>query len=247
MRRLAVVLVSALAATRLTAQVPAHDPSATLQQVLPPDVAAHVLQHIADARSRQLPAAALEQRALELAAKGVAPPRIDRAVAAHEAAMAKGKRALQAGGRRDPSDAEVDAAGTAVSQGVDGAAISALASSAPSGRSLSVPITVMTSLLDGDRNLNSSDALERVLERLQAHASDEELSKLPQAEGLTNKPGPTGQGLAATRRPDGAGPPGSTPPIAGAPPSAAPVAGPPVSVPKNGGSGVRPSRPGGRP
>ena len=55
------------------AQTPAKDPSARLREVLPADVAQRVLARIADARDHQLPAEALENRALKFAAKGVDP------------------------------------------------------------------------------------------------------------------------------------------------------------------------------
>jgi hypothetical protein len=213
----------------LSAQTPAYDPSSTLEQVLPPDVAQQVLAHIADARSRQLPAAALEHRALELSAKGVPPAEVSKAVAAQEDAMARGKAALVAGGRSDPSDDEVDAAGTALGKGVDGTTVSELAQSAPSGRSLAVPLAVLSSLVD--RGLPSDAALQKVVTRLQAHATDAELAELPTqaAAGQAHKPPTTGQALAATKRPDHAGPPSS--------------------VPVNGGSDVRPTTPaaGGKP
>jgi hypothetical protein len=208
----------------LAAQTPAHDPSSTLESVLPPDVAQQVLARIADARSRGLPAAALEHRALELQAKGMKPADIPGAVGESEAAMAKGKDALIAGGRAQPSDAEVEAAGTGLGRGVDGAAVSALARSAPSGRSLAVPLSVMTSLVD--RGLPSDEALAQVRDRLQANASDDELAGLPEQ---------AARGQA--HRSDAA----SLPPAASRPPDRA---GPPASIPANGASGSRPTAPG---
>src|SRR4051794_19695953 len=62
------------------AQTPAKDPSDRLRQVLPADVAERVLSHIAEARARQLPAEALENRALKFAAKGVNPSDIEQSV-----------------------------------------------------------------------------------------------------------------------------------------------------------------------
>jgi hypothetical protein len=243
----AVLLPAALAA-----QTPAHDPSSTLEQVLPADIAQQVLARIADARSRALPAAALEHRALELQAKGMPSAEIPSVIAETENAMGTGKTALAAGGRTDASDAEVEAAGTGVAKGVDGGTISDLAKSAPSGRSLAVPIAVLTALVD--RGLPADEALARVVARLQAHASDQQLASLPDQadDGLAHKPATTGQALAATQRPDQAGPPNSTPagttptgitPPVTVPPSSVPVAGPPTSVPANGGQGTRPTTP----
>jgi hypothetical protein len=218
----------------VAAQTPAHDPSSTLDQVLPPSVVQQVLATIADARSRGLPAAALEHRALELNAKGMPHADIPNAIAGVENAMGAGQAALAAGGRAQASDAEVEAAGAAEANGVDGATISGLAQSAPSGRSLAVPLAVLTALVD--RGLPADDALARVIAKLEARASDQELAALPdQADnGLGHKPATTGQTLAATKRPTWAGPPGATP--AGTTPAG-------IAPPANGGAGARPTMP----
>jgi hypothetical protein len=223
MRPLILLAATIVLVSPATAQTPAHDPSTTLAAVLPSDIAQQVLARIADARSRQLPAAALEHRALELTAKGVAPADVLEAVTAQETAMASGRQALVAGGRANPADDEIEAAGMAMERGVDGSSISALAKGTPSGRSLAVPLAVMTSLLD--RGLPADQALQRVQERLAAHASDQELRDLPsQADaGQAHKPPVTGPDLAATKRPA--------------------TAGPPASVPVTGGSSTRPSSP----
>jgi hypothetical protein len=199
----------------LAAQTPARDPSGVLEQVLPPAIAQQVLDRIADARSRGLPAAALEHRALELHAKGLPSADIPKAVAAVEEAMAKGKGALVAGGRTHPSDSEVEAAGTASANGVNDAALSALANSTPGDRSMAVPISVLSSLVE--RGLTSEDALSRVVTRLQAHASDHQLATLPEqaSGGVSHKPETTGAALAGTKRPS--------------------------SVPANGGQTTRPT------
>lgn len=224
-------LVALFGATMITAasaaaQTPANDPSARLQAVLPADVAARVLATIADARSHDLPAAALENRALKFAAKGVAPADIESSVKAQADRMAKAKNALQSARGTEPSDDEVEAGAEAMRHGVDGAQVSALAKSAPSGRSLAVPLYVIGSLMD--RGLPSDAALQRVHDRLAAKASDTELQKLPNelpaqaVAGKAHKPSSTGTDLAATKRPANAG-------------------GRPSTVPANGGTHGRPA------
>ena len=65
-RKLALSLVATvLVAEASMAQTPARDPSARLKEVLPADVAQRVLARIAEARAHQLPAEALENRALK--------------------------------------------------------------------------------------------------------------------------------------------------------------------------------------
>jgi len=237
-RLLAAFGAATLLAGRLGAQTPANDPSARLRAVLPPEVAERVLARIAEARARELPAAALENRALKFAARGVAPADIEHSVSEQANRMGEAKRALtQArGGQRATAD-EVEAGAEAMRQGVDGAAVSALARSAPSGRSLAVPLYVIGSLTD--RGLPSDEALKRVQARLQARASDAELQAMPAqlpaqaAAGQSHRPAETGRALAATKR---AG--------AGAAGAGAGAAGRPANVPMASGAGSAGARPG---
>ena len=224
------VAVSALSVSAVGAQTPATDPSARLREVLPADVADRVLARIADARARQLPAAALEQRALKFAAKGVAPRDIERSVGEQADRMEKAKQSLETARAEKPSGDEVEAGAEALRKGVSGSEVSALARSAPSGRSLAVPLYVIGGLMD--RGLPSDQALARVQERLQARATDRELESLPAqaVAGKAHKPAETGRDLAATKRPGSAG--------------RGTVGGPPAGVPGHGGSGTPPESPG---
>jgi hypothetical protein len=224
------VLLSAVIASSSGAQTPANDPSARLREVLPADVADRVLARIAEARARQLPAEALEHRALKFATKGVAPDDIERSVTEQADRMGKAKAALDSVRGKKASSDEIEAGADAMRKGVDGAAVSALAKSAPSGRSLAVPLYVIGGLID--RGLPADDALLRVQERLQARATDSELEALPAqaTAGMANKPAETGRDLAATKRPANAGRSGT----AGSPPAAVPV---------NAGRGTKPTTP----
>ena len=205
------------------AQTPAYDPSARLREVLPADVAQKVLATIADARAHELPARALEQRALKFAAKGVEPKLIAQSVEQQKSRMEKAKDALD--DSRRPSEDEIEAGAEAIRQGVDGAAVSELAKNAPSGRSLAVPLFVIGSLVD--RGLPSDEALARVLARLQARASDADLEKIPEGLGATNSNRPASAG-----RPDNPGKALGTTKTSG---------GPPAGVPANGGKGAKPT------
>lgn len=222
-----VALVGAsMISVSLSAQTPANDPSARLSAVLPADVAQRVLATIADARAHDLPAAALENRALKFAAKGVAPADIEQSVKDQAARMQQAKDALENSRGSKPADDEVEAGAEAMRRGVDGAQVSALAKSAPSGRSLAVPLYVIGSLMD--RGLPSDAALQRVHDRLLAKASDADLEKMPAelpaqaAAGQAHKPSTTGKDLAATKRPANAG-------------------GRPSTIPANGGGHGRPA------
>jgi hypothetical protein len=229
-----------LGATALAAQTPANDPSARLKEVLPADVAERVLAKIADARSHGLPAAALEQRALKFAAKGVPPRDIERSVNEHAERLEHSKDALESARTQKPTDDEIEAGAEAMRKGVDGSAVSALAKSAPSGRSLAVPLFVIGGLID--RGLPSDDALKRVSERLQARASDADLERMPgelpaqAVAGRANRPAETGRDLSATKRPANAG--------AG---SHGTAGGPPAGVPVGGGAKKKPTNPGRKP
>lgn len=200
-----------IGASALVAQTPAHDPSARLREVLPADVAERVIARIAAARARELPAQALENRALKFAARGVKPEEIERAVSAHATRLEHAKQALESARGKRASGDEVEAGAEAIRMGVDGAAVSALAKSAPSGRSLAVPLYVIGSLTE--RGLPSDDALARVKERLEARATDAELERLPgeASAGKGRRPAVVGRELAATKRPGNAGPPSGVP------------------------------------
>ena len=216
-----------LAAASAAAQTPAYDPSARLREVLPADVAQKVLATIAAARAHELPAQALEQRALKFAAKGVEPKLIAKSIADQEDRMEKAKDALDGARGRKPSGDEIEAGAEALRQGVDGAAVSELAKSAPSGRSLAVPLFVIGSLVD--RGLPSDEALARVLARLQARASDRELETETKTSDVGN-----GQ----SNRPSSAGRPANPGKPAG---GGRGSAGPPAGVPANGGKSAKPT------
>lgn len=111
----ATALALFLLAGRATAQTPAFDPSEKLRSVLPAAVAERVLARIAEARARELPAAALENRALELAAKRVSPEDIEISVARHAARLEEARAALENRGIDHPSTTEISAAELAIS------------------------------------------------------------------------------------------------------------------------------------
>jgi hypothetical protein len=203
----------------------AYDPSPRLREVLPADVADRVLAKIAAARSRGLPAQALERTALKGAARSIPPADIERAVAAQEQRLDKSKAALSRVPGRAVAGDEIEAGAEALRQGVDGASVSELAKSAPSGRSLAVPLHVLGSLVA--RGLPSDQALAAVAERLQARADDAQLAQLPEQVGArgAGKPNVTGPELAGSKRPGTAG-------------------GPPAGVPANGGARTLPATPG---
>src|SRR5512138_2710222 len=94
LRMLTILGAGIVIAGSAAAQTPAYDPSARLREVLPADVAAKVLATIAEARSQNLPAQALEQRALKFAAKGVDPKLIAKSIDDQEDRMETAKDAL---------------------------------------------------------------------------------------------------------------------------------------------------------
>ena len=224
-RSLALLILSVIfAATVAQAQAASKDPASRLREVLPADVAARVLAQIADARARQLPAEALENRALKFAAKGVAPADIERSVSEQVQRMDAARAALSAGRGSAPAADEIEAGADVMRKGVDGAAVSLLARNAPSGRSLAVPLFVIGSL--ADRGVPASEALQRVMTRLQQRASDADLETLPgelpsQSNAARNgnngnngnNNGNNGRGVSG--RPATAGPPAGVPGNAG--------------------------------
>ena len=232
-RNIAVFLVTTiLVAQGSSGQTPAKDPSARLREVLPADVAQRVLARIADARARQLPAEALANRALKFAAKGVDPKDIERSVNEQAQRMDNARSALASGRGSKPAGDEIEAGAEAMRKGVDGASVAMLAKKAPSGRSLSVPLYVLGSLTD--HGISSSEALQRVLGRLNARAADSDLESMPgelpaqAATGQANRPVTTGREFGQSHAPAGSGRP-----VTG---------GPPAGVPGNGGAKSNPGQ-----
>jgi hypothetical protein len=195
----------------------AQDPSERLRGVLPKDVADRVIDRIAAARARELPAQALENRALKFAARGVKPEEIERAVAEHATRLERSKEALEAARAKRPSNDEVEAGAEAIRMGVNGADVSSFAKDAPKGRPLTVALHVLGSL--AYNGVPVDEARKSVQAALDARVSDAELEKLVgrAAEGKSRKPAVVGRELGASKRPSG--------------------------VPANGGSGVAPVRP----
>lgn len=221
LRSIALLVLAMVSLARIAgAQVPAKDPSARLREVLPADVAERVLARIADARSHQLPADALENRALKFAAKGVDPRNIERSINEQALRMDSAKSALERGRGSAAGGDEIEAGAEAMRKGVDGQAVSLLAKSAPHNRSLAVPLFVIGSLTD--RGLSADQALQRVLTRLKARASDADLEGM--SSDVSSGRGNAGQGrgdgdngrgegraLGRTGRPATAGPPAGVP------------------------------------
>lgn len=214
MRSLSLVAVSA---GLLLAQTPAVDPSERLREVLPADVAERVLATIAEARSNALPpqaVTALENRALKFASRGVAPADVERAIGAHAERMVAARSAIEGARPGKAAGDEIDAGAEALRQGVDGEAVSTLAKSTPSGRSLAVPLFVIGNLVE--RGLPSDQALARVQERLTARASDRELERMAGEPGR-GRPEGVGPGLRPTDRPGATGRPEQVPATGGRP------------------------------
>lgn len=235
-RIIALIFCLTALAGSASAQTPARDPSDRLREVLPADVAAQVLATIAEARIHNLPTQALAQRALKFAAKGVDPNAIAKSIADQEDRMEHAKDALEKVRGRKAGDDEIEAGAEVLRKGVDGAAVSELAKSAPSGRSLAVPLFVIGSLVD--RGLPSDEALARVLARLQARATDADIANLPNlpvqaAQGQSHKPATTGRPATPGGQGVGVGAAGTRP-----------AGGPPAGVPANGGK--KPTTPPGK-
>jgi hypothetical protein len=170
----ALVLAGSLASTPAPAQVPVKAEE-RIRAALPAESADRILATIAAARSRELPAIALENRALELAAKGVKPTDIETDVNRHAQGLEKARDALARGGRSRPTVDETEAAANAMSKGVDGRAVSDLAKIAPADRPIAVSIYVLQSLMLNGHSVEN--ALARVQADLAAGVPDEQLQR----------------------------------------------------------------------
>jgi hypothetical protein len=201
MRIVKLILVVGLVPCLLGAQQDVVD---RLRAVLPPDVADKVVAIVADATSHDLPGAVIADRALEATAKGR--NAADAAAAAQATAndLAAARDAIRSTGRA-PQSSEIEAAATAQELGVNGATISALASSVPSSRSLAVPLSVIGALVN--RGLSADAALQVVLDRIKTQASDADLARMPGEAGRLiaagYKPSDVGRALSGVSRPVG--------------------------------------------
>ena len=203
-----------------------------VRERLPADVAEAVVGTLTEARNLGLPADPVVHVALEQVSKGRSGADVLTAVRVLLTRLENGRRVLEAGGRA-PTGPETQAAALALSQGVDGATISALATAAPSGRALAVPLVVIGAL--AARGLPAADALSAVLARLESRATDAELATVPADVGSVLARG--GRAEEVKRALEGGGR-GSVGP-------AGVAAGPPSWVPTNGGRpGKRPESPG---
>jgi len=154
----------------------AGDPSSRVAAVLPADIARQVLAVIADARANNLPSDAIANRSLKFAARGIAPRDIARAAVDQLARMRSARDVLNSARSGAPSGDEVEAGAEALREGVPAADVSRLAQNAPSGRSLTVPLYVIGSLVS--RGLPSDEALRRVQSKLTARASDADIESV---------------------------------------------------------------------
>jgi hypothetical protein len=196
MKRL-LIAAALMFATVASAQT-ANDPSAQLRLVLPTSVADHVLATIADARAHSLPAAALEQQALRLSRKGAKPADVQSSVDRSARDMKQAKAALVNSGRKPTSD-EVVAGSALLGRGVDGTEVSGMAKSAPSGRSLTIPMYVIGSLMN--RGLTSHAAIAKVSARLAQHATDKQLTDEANAYASANRPATANRDGGIAHRP----------------------------------------------
>ena len=218
-----------LSSSVVGAQSTSSDASARIREVLPTDVATRVLARIADARANELPAKAIENRALKFAAKGVAAKDIEKSVEEHVLRLGAARDHLQSARGIKPGDDEVEAAAELLRKGVEGVKVSALAKEAPSGRSLAVPLYVVASLID--RGVSSDSALYRVSARLASKGTDVDIQRLASA-GRARKAGDLDGEVAASFS-EGSMTPGS------ASADKRPAGGPVTATPKGGSTSPR--------
>jgi hypothetical protein len=201
-----------------------QDPTERLLEVLPEEIAADVVTRIESARSQGLPPAAISNVALEGIAKGRSGEEVLAAVELLVGDLGRARDALSESGRVS-GEGEIEAAAAAMRMGVDGDAVSALARSQPSGRSLSVPLLVIGGL--AQRGLPSDQALSAVSARLTAQAGDAALlgdfPEVGRELGRAMRPDETGPALASGFAGFKVPVAGITVPVRAGPPAAAPV------------------------
>lgn len=234
MRTMFIAAALMLVAGTAAAQTPAHDPTERLNTVLRSDVAARVIDRIAQARTRQLPAQALENRAFELAAKGASSEDIERKIDGYAKAMELAGEALARGRGRRPTADEVAAGGDVITRGVSGQQVAEMARIAPADRLIAVPLFVLGALIE--RGLSVKSAVDQVKTGLARHETDAQMQAHVDAlpAPATERNGVNGPATAAANRPSFAGAPAGVPAnpgIRGKPTETPPVETPPVQTP----------------
>ena len=134
---------------------------------------------IAIARRRGIPTRPIENRVAEGRAKGAAETRLAMVAAETRANMETALQALIDGGRRRPSDDEVERGGEVIARGYSRADVEAVVRSAPGDRSLVVAFDVLSELRA--RGVASARAIAQVQSKLQARASDGQIQSLVSA------------------------------------------------------------------
>lgn len=213
-----------------------QSPAERIEATLPADIATEILGHIEAAEARGLPGTALSNAALESLTKGRGGEETLASVVSIRSDLGRARAALDDAGRA-PREGEVEAAAAAMRMGVDGGAVSTLANSQPSGRSMAVPMLVLGSLTD--RGLPSDEALTAVRDGIAAHAHDADLLRSFEGVGrdLGRTLGPDMSGLALARGFAGFDLPVSGINVPVRPEATAPVDGPPSGRPTPEGPG----------
>lgn len=220
MKRMIFLMALMLVPGTVSAQQEAMD---RLQEVLPPEVRAQVMERIQAARAMDLPAEAMANLALEGVAKGRSGDEVLTAVSGLVGEMGRAREALMAAGG-PPAEGEIEAATAAMRMGVDAEQVRELARSrqqvraqaqagageqvrvreqvreearvqAEAGRGLAVPLLIMGGL--AERGLPSDQAMAMVRDRMMAGAGDAE---------LLGDFSEVARGLARGMRPEFAGP-----------------------------------------
>lgn len=175
MRSLSLAATLLLATGSLGAQDPSRSFSDRLGERLPPAEASRVHASLESARVLALPADVLEHLALELIAKGAPAATVVTGVQLRLELLVSARAVIRDARDADAAPDEIAAGAEAMQRGVSGSEIAELAQAAPSGRSLTVPLLVMSELVD--RGLPSDAALSRVRAQLMARAGDADLRR----------------------------------------------------------------------
>ncbi len=195
MRSLWLAATLLLASGSLGAQEPTRSFVDRLGERLPTTEAGRVHASVESARARGLPADVLENMALELTAKGAPAGAVIARVERRLELLSNARAVIRDARGAEPASDEIAAGVEAMQRGVKGSEIAEVARSAATGRSLAVPLLVLSELLD--RGLPSDAALERVRARLLARAADVDLQR--ELTGPRIVQPPAGRGVGVVR------------------------------------------------
>ena len=192
---IAAVLVPTLAAAQATVSASSQASARAQAGRNNAQASSSVDAEIAIARQSGVPTNPIRRRAAEGRAKGAAEAQVALAARRVRMNLEAAHSAMVRAGRTRPSDQETEQGAAVIERGFTRAQVEAVARSAPSDRSLVVAFDILTKL--AARGVETGKALATVQSRLEARATDAQLSALASGNASAGAGAGAANGLGA--------------------------------------------------